>query len=120
VRAPKYVLDLSGHAGAYERTKPIDHVTHIVTGPGGGELDHADTPCFWQDCTPPDFTARRAIRHAFVRVAVRPNTIKVEAFCGLFAPGRDDIHCAEGDMFDQVTIEAAPTLPTSTAHAARR
>jgi hypothetical protein len=106
-RSRKYVLDLSGHAGAYERTKPITHVVHIVTGPGGGELDHADTPCFWQDCTPPDFTAFRAIRHAFVRVAVRPTSLQIEAFCGLVSPGRDDIHCAEGDIIDQVSISAA-------------
>ncbi|HVX93947.1 MAG TPA: metallophosphoesterase family protein [Polyangia bacterium] len=108
-RFRKYVLDLSGHAGAYERTKPIAHVVHVVTGPAAGELDHADTPCFWQDCTAPDFTARRAIHHAFLRVAVRPNAVKVDAFCGLTAPGRDDIHCAEGDIFDTVTIEAPPT-----------
>ena len=107
-RSRKYVLDLSGHAGAYERTKPITHVTHVVTGPGAGELDHADTPCFWQDCTPPDFTARRQIRHAFVRVAVRPTSIHVEAFCGVMAPGRDDFRCADGDIFDQVSIEAPP------------
>jgi hypothetical protein len=118
VRSRKYVLDLSGHAGAYERTKPITHVVHIVTGPGGGELDHADTPCSWQDCTPPDFTARRAIRHAFLRVAVRPSSIKIEAFCGIATPGRDDIHCADGDIFDQVSIDAPP--PVAAASAAAR
>jgi hypothetical protein len=107
-RSRKYVLDLSGHAGAYERTKPIAHVVHVVTGPGAGDLDHADTPCFWQDCTPPDFTARRAIRHAFVRVAVRPTSIHVEAFCAVMAPGRDDFRCADGDMFDSVEIQAPP------------
>jgi Calcineurin-like phosphoesterase len=106
VRSRKYVLDLSGHAGAYERTKAITHVVHIVTGPGGGELDHAETACFWQDCVAPDFTAFRAIHHAFLRVAVRPTSLKIEAFCGLTAPGRDDIHCAEGDIFDQLSIDA--------------
>ncbi len=118
-RSRKYVLDLAGHGGAYERTKPITHVVHIVTGPGGGELDHADTPCFWQDCTAPDFTAFRAIRHAFVRVAVRPTSLRVEAFCGLMAPGRDDIHCAEGDIIDQVTIDAPLPAPPPSARASR-
>jgi hypothetical protein len=118
-RARKYVLDLSGHAGGYERTKPISHVVHIVTGPAAGDLDHANTPCFWQDCTPPDFTAMRAIRHAFISVAVRPTSIKVEAFCGLVAPGRDDIHCAEGDIFDQVSIDAPAAAPTSSLRASR-
>jgi hypothetical protein len=105
-RSRKYVLDLSGHAGAYERTKPIAHVVHVVTGRGAGDLDHADTPCFWQDCTPPDFTAKRAIHHSFVSVAVRPTSIHLEAFCGVMAPGRDDMRCIDGDIFDQVTIEA--------------
>lgn len=118
-RSRKYVLDLAGHGGAYERTKPITHVVHIVTGPGGGELDHADTPCFWQDCTRPDFTAFRAIRHAFVRVAVRPTSIKVETFCGLTAPGRDDIHCAEGDIIDQVSIDAPPASTAISPRASR-
>jgi len=108
-RSRKYVLDLSGHAAAYERTKPIAHVVHVATGHGAGDLDHADTPCFWQDCKPPDFTAKRAIHHSFVRVAVRPTSIHVEAFCGVMAPGRDDMRCIDGDMFDQVTIEAPPS-----------
>jgi len=114
-RSRKYVLDLSGHAGAYERTKPIAHVVHVVTGRGAGDLDHSDTPCFWHDCSPPDFTAKRAIHHSFVRVAVLPTSIHVEAFCGVMAPGRDDMRCIDGDMFDQVTIEA----PSSSARAAK-
>ena len=45
---------------------------------------------------------------SFVRVAVRPTSIHVEAFCGVMAPGRDDFRCADGDMFDQVSITAPP------------
>jgi hypothetical protein len=118
-RSRKYVLDLSGHAGAYERTKPIAHVVHVVTGPGAGELDHADTPCFWQDCTPPELTARRAIRHAFVRVNVRPTSIRLEAFCAVMTPGRDDFRCIDGDMFDSVTIDAPEGKRPQAARASR-
>jgi hypothetical protein len=119
-RSRKYVLDLAGHGGAYERTKPITHVTHVVTGPGGGALDHANTPCFWEDCKAPEFTAFRTIRHTFVRVAVRPTSLHVEAFCGISAPGRDDIRCAEGDIVDQVSIEAPSSAPAVSQRAAKR
>jgi hypothetical protein len=115
-RSRKYVLDLSGHASSYERTKPVTHVVHISTGPGAGELEHSDTPCFWPECKAPDFTAFRAIHHVFVRVAVRPTSLKLEAFCGSPAPGRDDIHCAEGDIFDQVSIDAASPIPERPSH----
>jgi hypothetical protein len=106
-RARKYVLDLSGHGGAYERTKAVAHVVHIVTGPGAGPLDHADTPCFWPECALPDFMAFRAIHHSFLKLSVRPTALRVEAFCGATTPGRDDIHCTEGDIFDQFEIAAA-------------
>jgi hypothetical protein len=106
-RSRKYVLDLSGHGGAYERTKAVAHVVHIVTGTGAADLDHADTPCFWPECTMPDFMAFRAIHHAFLKLSVRPTALAVEAFCGATTPGHDDIHCTEGDIFDHLELAAA-------------
>jgi hypothetical protein len=105
-RFHKYILNLSGHSRAYERTTPQAHVVHLATGVAGGELDHADTPCFWRDCKRPAFIAFRAIHHGFLRFSVQRSAFKVEAFCGASVPGRDDIHCAEGDIFDAVTFEA--------------
>jgi hypothetical protein len=32
---------------------------------------------------------------------------------GLTAPGRDDIHCAEGDIFDQLSIDAPKSATAS-------
>ncbi|HEX4405943.1 MAG TPA: metallophosphoesterase family protein [Polyangia bacterium] len=110
-RSRKYVLDLSGHGGAYERTKPVARVVHIVTGTAAGDLDHAATKCFWPDCSMPDFMAFRAIHHAFLKVSVRPTALSVEAFCGATTPGRDDIHCTEGDIFDHFEIAASAPVP---------
>jgi hypothetical protein len=111
-RYRKYVLDLSGHGYAYERTKPIAHVVHITAPPGGGELPHADTACFWPDCKLPATTEFRAIHHGFLRLSARARTIRVEAFCSAATPGRDDLRCSGGEIFDHVTIEA-PTVATA-------
>jgi hypothetical protein len=110
-RFRKYVLDLAGHGYAYERTKPIAHVVHIVLPPGGGELPHADTPCFWPDCRKPATTEFRAIHHGLLRFTARTRALKVEAFCAPATPGRDDLHCADGEIFDHVIVEAPPAAP---------
>jgi hypothetical protein len=104
----KYALDLAGHGFAYERSKPIGHVVHIVVPVGGGELTRADTPCGWPSCKPPATTAFRAIHHGLLRFTARPRGLKVEAFCSRSTPGRDDIHCADGEIFDHVMIEPPP------------
>jgi hypothetical protein len=116
-RFPKYVLNLAGHGGFYERSKPLSHVVHVTAGSGGGELEHADTACFWPSCKVPASTDFRAIHHAFVRVNVRPRQLRLEAICAAVAPGRDDLHCAEGDLMDQFTIAAAPALAAGSASA---
>ena len=105
-RYRKYVLNLAGHGQVYERSKPVDHVVHITAGGGGGELPHADTPCFWPDCTAPAFTAFRAIHHAFVRVLSTPTSLKLDVVCGAASPGRDSVRCAEGEILDSTIIEA--------------
>jgi hypothetical protein len=104
-RFRKYVLNLSGHGQVYERTKPQAHVVHITVPPGGGELPHADTPCFWKDCKVPASTEFRAIHHGLLRFASLTRALRIEAFCGAGLAGHDDIHCAEGEIFDHVTIE---------------
>jgi hypothetical protein len=105
-RFPKYVLNLSGHARVYERTKPQAHVVHISTSAPSGDLERADTPCGWRECKAPAFTAHRAIHHGFVRFTVQERSIKTEAVCVASVSGRDDIRCIDGDVFDTVRIEA--------------
>jgi hypothetical protein len=106
-RFPKYVLNLSGHEHVYERTKPQAHVVHVTAGTGGAALQRAPTPCRWNDCKPPPFTAMRAIHHGFVKVAVQPAALVLEAVCGPASRELDDVRCAEGEVFDQTTIPAA-------------
>lgn len=103
-RFHKYVLNIAGHGQVYERSKPMDHVVHVTAGGGGGDLPHADTPCFWPDCKLPAFTAFRAIHHEIVRFQVSRDAIKLDAVCGMDAPGRDDSRCAGGDILDSTTI----------------
>jgi hypothetical protein len=105
-RFDKYVLNVSGHVHAYERTKPQSRVVHISTSTIAGELEHAATPCSWRECKAPAFTAVRAIHHGFLRFSVQPRSIKAEAFCLASVAGRDDIRCVDGDIFDTVTIDA--------------
>ncbi len=121
-RFPKYVLNLSGHAQVYERTKPQAHVVHVSVGAAGGELAHADTPCSWKECKAPAFTAFRAIHHGFVRLGSRPGALKIEAFCGPATPGRDDVRCADGEILDHVTIaaEGASSLPRANPKSAAK
>ena len=89
-------------------TKPIAHVVHVALPAGGGELPHAETPCFWPECKKPAATEFRAIHHGLLRLTVRTRAVKVEAFCAPATPGRDDIHCADGEIFDHVVVEAPP------------
>jgi hypothetical protein len=79
---------------------------HISTSSAAGSLEHADTPCGWRECKPPPFTAFRAIHHGYLRFSVQPRLIRVEAHC-VAEPGRDDIHCADGDIFDKLTLDEA-------------
>ena len=115
---PKYVLNLSGHSHVYERTKPQAHVTHVTAGIGGGALEHAPTPCLWMNCRPPPFSAFRAIHHGFVKLIAGETALKVEAVCGPSAAKEDDMHCSDGEIFDEVQIP--PGNPPPTAVARRR
>jgi hypothetical protein len=103
-RFDKYVLNLTGHSHVYERTKPQAHVVHITAGTGGGALEHAATPCLWDVCKVPAFTAFRAIHHGFLKITVQPTQLVVEAVCGPASPGNEDIHCGEGEIFDEIAI----------------
>jgi hypothetical protein len=107
-RFGKYVLNVSGHSHAYERTKPQAHVVHISTSAPTGELEHAATPCSWPECKAPPFTAFRAIHHGFLRFSVQERSIKADAVCVASVSGRDEIRCIDGDIFDTVRIEAQP------------
>jgi hypothetical protein len=105
-RYPKYVLNLTGHSHVYERTTPQAHVVHVTAGIGGSALEHAATRCLWSDCKPPAYTAFRAIHHGYLRIAVAPDSIRVEAVCGAPSSRNDDIRCAEGEVMDTVKIAA--------------
>jgi hypothetical protein len=105
-RFPKYVLNLNGHSHVYERTKPQAHVVHLTVGTGGGALEHAATPCLWEGCKVPSFTAFRAIHHGFLKISVQPSRLDVAAVCGPASPGNEDIHCGESETFDEISIPA--------------
>ena len=105
-RFGKYVLNLSGHAHAYERTKPQGHVVHVTAGIGGGTLEHAATGCLWHDCKAPAFSAFRAIHHGFVKLTVRGNGVALEAICAGASPKEDSVHCGDGEILDQALIAA--------------
>jgi hypothetical protein len=115
-RFKKYVLNLTGHSHVYERTKPQAHVVHITAGTGGGALEHAPTPCLWDVCKVPAFTAFRAIHHGFLKISVQPTQLDVKAVCGPASQGNEDIHCGDGEIFDQITI---PVGGAATGPAAR-
>jgi hypothetical protein len=103
-RFKKYVLNLNGHSHVYERTKPQAHVVHITVGTGGGALEHAATPCLWDVCKVPAFTAFRAIHHGFLKISVQPTQLAIEALCGPASPGNEDIHCGDNEVFDGIVI----------------
>jgi hypothetical protein len=102
----KYVLNLSGHEHVYERTKPQAHVVHVTAGTGGSGLQRAPTACLWTDCKPPAFTATRAIHHAFVRIAVKPTALVLEAVCGPASRENEDVRCGESEILDHAMIPA--------------
>jgi len=103
-RFGKYVLNLAGHAHAYERTKPQAHVVHITAGIGGGALEHASTACLWADCKPPAYSAFRAIHHGFVKLQVKADGIMLEAICAGALPAEDSIRCPDGEIMDEALI----------------
>jgi hypothetical protein len=105
-RFRKYVLNLAGHSHAYERSRPQAHVVHLTAGIGGGELEHAPTPCLWIACKPPAFSAFRAIHHGFLKLAVDPDAIRIQAVCGAASPGNDSLRCAEGEIMDVAVVRA--------------
>jgi calcineurin-like phosphoesterase family protein len=113
-RFKKYVLNLNGHSHVYERTTPQAHVVHVTAGTGGGALEHAATPCLWNSCAPPAFTAARAIHHGFLKITVRPGELALEAICGSAAPGEDDVRCGEGEILDQTIIPAGGATVAAT------
>ena len=82
----------------------------ITAGTGGGALEHAASPCLWDICKPPSFTAFRAIHHGFVKISVRPKELQVEAICGPSSTGNQDISCAAGEIFDGIVTPAGGTV----------
>jgi hypothetical protein len=114
-RFPKYVLNLAGRSHVYERTKPQAHVVHVTAGIGGGPLERAATPCRWDSCTPPAFSARRALHLGFVKLIVRGDVIRLEAVGGASSSGEDDVYSGQGEIFDSVDIPAAGRVETGGA-----
>jgi len=70
------------------------------------------------NCRPPPFSAFRAIHHGFVKLIAGETALKVEAVCGPSAAKEDDMHCSDGEIFDEVQIP--PGNPPPTAVARRR
>jgi hypothetical protein len=87
-------LVLSAHEHDYERSKPINGVTYVVTGGGGAPLYAAGTA---------SFTAASASRHHYVRGDASECTLKLDAV------GTD------GSVFDTVSLSrcAEPPPPSS-------
>jgi hypothetical protein len=111
-RFGKYVLNLSGHTHAYERTKPQAHVVHVTAGIGGSALEHASTACLWTDCKPPAYTAFRAIHHGFAKLTVRDDGIALVAICAGASPKEDGLRCGDGEIMDEALIAAGPGAGT--------
>ena len=63
-------LVLTGHDHGYERTKPINGTTYIVTGGGGQRLYPSGSS---------EFTAAGRSTHHFIRIDVRPETLTLQA-----------------------------------------
>jgi len=115
----KYVLDLCGHAHDYERTYPQAHITHLVCGVGGANLEGTDSvACLWNSgCPPPAWSAYRAFRHATVQLRFTSTAIEGRVVC---APDTNthsemiDLECEVGTVIDTFAIAAPPRpVPTS-------
>lgn len=74
---------LSGHAHNYERFRPIDGVTYLVTGGGGAEL---------YDLSAGPETAIAEARHHFVRIVASPERLRIDAID------------KSGETFDEVEL----------------
>lgn len=104
---PKYVLSMNGHSHNYERTFPLQGVTYVTVGTGGKDLEvskeHADCP--WRECTPPDWSAARFMRHGALKLSFNENEIIGEFFCGPADAEIADIQCEEGAVIDRFTVQ---------------
>jgi hypothetical protein len=65
-----FSLVINGHDHHYERSKPIDGVTYIVTGGGGA---------FLYGTTEQPFTAYKAVRHEFLAVSLYRDRMGIQA-----------------------------------------
>jgi hypothetical protein len=79
-----FSLVMNGHDHHYERSKPINGVTYIVTGGGGA---------FLYGTTEQPFTAYKAVRHEFLAVSIYRDRMGIEAI--------DE----DGKTLDAATIE---------------
>lgn len=86
-----------GHEHVYERLEPVNGVTYIVTGGGGGDLREAGRG---------PLTVATALRYHALRVEVTPERMEIEAV------GTD------GEVFDRVEL-TDPQDPEDAATAAR-
>src|SRR5262249_50898096 len=114
-RFSKYVLNLSGHAHAYERTKPQAHVVHVTVGIGGSALEH--TPTAWRRTgwNAPAPTPLRGLHHRFVKLIAQADGIALEAICAGVSLKEDNIRCGDGEIMDQTLIPAggAPAVASA-------
>ncbi|HVY60597.1 MAG TPA: metallophosphoesterase [Planctomycetota bacterium] len=90
-------LFLCGHDHDYERSHPVEGgTTFVVSGGGGGELNQPskEHPCGWSIDPPPAWSAARALRYHFTKLAVAPDGRSA----ALEAIDRD------GQVFDRATV----------------
>lgn len=102
----KYVLNLNGHSHNYERTYRENGIVAITAGIGGSELEERHTACLFRVCPKPAWSAFRAMHFGVVQLHFTPTEIQGEFLCGPAGGGKNDIHCALGEVVDRFTIHA--------------
>lgn len=103
----KYVLNVNGHSHNYERSHPQRGVVHITAGMGGSSLEQ-DGTCLWLECTPPAWSAFRAMRLGALLLHFADTEIRGEFLCGPASGGTVDVNCTPGAVVDAFKI-VAPT-----------
>jgi hypothetical protein len=103
----KYVLNLNGHSHDYERSWPQHGVVHVTTGVGGASLEQ-DSTCLWRECTPPAWSAFRAMRLGPVVLRFTDTGIDGQFLCGPAGGGTNDVDCTLGSIVDRFVIGTLP------------
>jgi hypothetical protein len=99
----KYVLNLNGHSHDYERSAPLHGVVHLTVGAGGASLE-PDSACVWRECTPPAWSAFRAMRLGPAVLRFTDTGIDGQFLCGPPSVGVNDLACTVGSVADHFVI----------------